>query len=132
MLIVRLSTGLGNQMYEYMTAYALAKELRQELVLDIEECTRSAYGYLLDHFKIPACRKILYSLDSIGEGEYEFYDRTLEIFEDIVILVRSEEQKEAYKDDCRVILYSGWDMVDSLRDYKNIYVYGYNLNGISK
>ncbi|MBD5449585.1 MAG: alpha-1,2-fucosyltransferase [Lachnospiraceae bacterium] len=127
MLIVRLSTGLGNQMYEYMAAYALAKELRQELVLDIEECTRSAYGYLLDHFKIPACRKILYSQDSIGGGEYEFYDRTLEIFEDFVILVQSEEQKEVYKDECRVVLYSGWDMVDSLRDYKNIYMYGFFL-----
>ena len=52
MLIVRLTTGLGNQMYEYMAGYALARELHQELVLDIENCTRSAYGYLLDHFNI--------------------------------------------------------------------------------
>ncbi len=125
MLIVRLSTGLGNQMYEYMAAYALAKELKQELVLDIEECIRSAYGYLLDHFKIPACRKIIYSQDSIGSEEHEFYDRTLEIFEDMVILVKSEEQKEKCTDDERVIVYSDWSIVEKLRKYKNLYMYGF-------
>ena len=127
MLIVRLSTGLGNQMYEYMAGYALARELKQELVLDIEECIRSAYGYLLDHFKIPACRKIIYSQDSIGSGEYEFYDRTFELFDDMVILVRTEELKEKYKDNDRVIVYSDLDMADSLRQYNNLYMYGYFL-----
>ena len=127
MLIVRLSTGLGNQMYEYMAGYALARELKQELVLDIEECICSAYGYLLDHFKIPVCRKIIYSQNSISSGGYGFYDRTFELFEDMVILVRSEEQKEEYSDNDRVIVYSDWNMADGLRNYKNLYMYGYFL-----
>lgn len=127
MLIVRLSTGLGNQMHEYMAGYALAKELQQELVLDIEECVCSAYGYLLDHFKVPVCRKIIYAKDSIGEEEHEFYDRTLKLFGDMVILVRSVEQKKPYMDNERVIVYSGWDMADDLRGYENLYMYGYFL-----
>lgn len=127
MLIVRLTTGLGNQMYEYMAGYALAKELHQELVLDIENCTRSAYGYLLDHFNIPACRKIIYAQDSIGAGDDEFYDRTLDLWDDMVILVRSKEQKEGYEDNDRMVVYSDWEMTDELRDYKNLYMYGYFL-----
>lgn len=127
MLIVRLTTGLGNQMYEYMAGYALAKELHQELVLDIENCTRSAYGYLLDHFNIPACRKIIYAQDSIGGGDDEFYDRTLDLWGDMVILVRTKEQKDGYEDNDRMIVYSDWEMVEGFRDYKNLYMYGYFL-----
>lgn len=127
MLIVRLTTGLGNQMYEYMAGYALAKELHQELVLDIENCTRSAYGYLLDHFNIPPCRKIIYAQDSIGQGDDEFYDRTLNLWDDMVILVRAKEQKEGYEDNDRMIVYSDWNMVEEFRDYKNLYMYGYFL-----
>lgn len=127
MLIVRLTTGLGNQMYEYMAGYAMAKELHQELVLDIENCTRSAYGYLLDHFNIPPCRKIIYAQDSIGQGDDEFYDRTLNLWDDMVILVRAKEQKEGYEDNDRMIVYSDWNMVEEFRDYKNLYMYGYFL-----
>lgn len=127
MLIIRLTTGLGNQMYEYMAGYALAKELHQELVLDIENCTRSAYGYLLDHFNIPACRKIIYAQDGIGESDDEFYDRTLNLWDDMVILVRTKEQKEGYEDNDRMIVYSDWEMVEGFRDYKNLYMYGYFL-----
>ena len=127
MLIVRLTTGLGNQMYEYMAGYALARELHQELVLDIENCTRSAYGYLLDHFNIPVCRKIIYAQDSTGGGDDEFYDRTLDLWGDMVILVRTKEQKDGYEDNDRMIVYSDWEMVEGFRDYKNLYMYGYFL-----
>lgn len=60
MIIARLSPGLANQMMEYAASYALAKELGEELVLDIAECKNSPFGYLLDFFNIPDTKKILY------------------------------------------------------------------------
>lgn len=60
MVIVGLSPGLANQMYEYAAAYALANELKQELVLDISECIKASRGYMLDFFSIPDTRKIVY------------------------------------------------------------------------
>ena len=52
MIICRISPGLANQMYEYAAAYALSKELKQELALDISECANSSWGYLLDNFNM--------------------------------------------------------------------------------
>lgn len=60
MIIMRISPGLANSMYEFAAAYALARELNQELVLDIAECTVSAWGYSLDYFNIPRVKKMIY------------------------------------------------------------------------
>lgn len=125
MLIVRLLGGLCNQIYGYMAGYALAKELKQELVLDIEESIRSAFGYSLDYFNIPASRKIIYSWDVLLPEEEGFYERILETYKDAVVLVRSYEQKKEYLDNDRVIVYSGLDMAEELKDYENLYMPGY-------
>ncbi len=124
MLIVRLVGGLCNQMYGYMAGYALARELKQELVLDIEECVRSAFGYSLDYFNITASRKILYSWDAIITDEEGFYDRILETYKNTVVLVRSFEQKKDYIDNDRIIIYSGLNMADELKGYENLYMPG--------
>lgn len=58
-VIVRISPGLANQMYEFAAAYALVKELNRELILDISSCYASAWGYLLDYFNIPLCKKMI-------------------------------------------------------------------------
>lgn len=125
MLIVRLVGGLCNQIYGYMAGFALAKELKQELVLDIEECIHSAFGYSLDYFKIPSARKMLYSWDVILTSEQGFYDRLLETFTDAVILVQSDEQKREYMDNDRIIIYTGLGMADELRGHRNLYMPGY-------
>lgn len=125
MLIVRLLGGLCNQMYGYMAGYALAKELKQELVLDIEECVHSAFGYSLDYFNIPSSRKIVYFWDVLLPDEQGFYDRILETYKDAVVLVQSYEQKKEYLDNDRVIAYSGLDMADELKGYENLYMPGY-------
>ena len=36
MIIIRLQGGLGNQMFQYATAYALAKRLNQPLLLFVD------------------------------------------------------------------------------------------------
>ena len=61
MVVVRISPGLANPMYEFMAAYALAKELGQELVVDIAECIDAAWDYCLDYFNIPSVKKIVYN-----------------------------------------------------------------------
>lgn len=125
MFILRLFGGLCNQIYGYMAGYALAKELKQELVLDIEECVRSAFGYSLDYFNIPVSRKIIYSWDVLLLEEQGFYDRILETYKDVVVLVQSYEQKKEYPDNDRVIVYSGLDMADELKGYENLYMPGF-------
>lgn len=126
MLIVRLSTGLANQMLEYMSGYALAQELNQELVLDIASCVNSSFGYLLDYFKIPDSRKLVYSQISIEAEEFEDNcDSALEYFDDIIILVRLGEYKKRYSNNERIVHYTGLDMADKLRQYKNLYMCGY-------
>jgi len=59
-IILRVSSGQANQMYEFAAAYALAKTRREELVLDISACLDSAWGYQLDYFNIPELSKIIY------------------------------------------------------------------------
>lgn len=52
MIVVRIGSGLANQIYQYMAGYALAKELGQELYLDISLCENGAIrGFLLNIFK---------------------------------------------------------------------------------
>lgn len=58
-IIARISTGLANQMYEIAAAYALARELNRELILDISSCCFSAWGYLGDYFNIPSFQKMI-------------------------------------------------------------------------
>lgn len=60
MVILRVSSGQANQMYEFAAAYAVAKTRGEELVLDISRCIESAWGYQLDYFNIPDLRKIVY------------------------------------------------------------------------
>lgn len=124
MLIVRITPGLANQIYEYMSGYALAKELQQELVLDIAACTNNSFGYLLDHFKIPSSRKVIYSQVNIEAEILESYDSALRLFDDIVVLVYEEEQKKLHANNDNVLLYSGLEMVNELRKYKNLYMCG--------
>lgn len=124
MLIVRLSPGLANEIYEYMSGYALAQELKQELVLDIASCVNNSFGYLLDYFNIPDSRKLIYSQVSVGAEILESCDSGIEFFDDTVVLVEAKEQKEMYPDNDRVLIYTGWEMIDELKTYKNIYMCG--------
>ena len=53
-LIVRVANGLGNQLFIYATAYAFAKQLDRELLIDEKS------GFLNEE------RKIKYELDSFN------------------------------------------------------------------
>lgn len=64
MVIVRLTPGFANSIMEFCGGYALARELDEELVLDIGRCQGSAWGYLVDMLNIPDYRKITYYSDN--------------------------------------------------------------------
>ncbi len=61
MIILRLSGGQANQMYEFASAYALANVRGEELVLDVSRYGECDRGYQLDYFRIPELKKIFYS-----------------------------------------------------------------------
>ena len=55
-LIVRISEGLGNQLFMYANAYSLSKKIDYDLYVDNESSyrTKNIRSYLLDNFKISA------------------------------------------------------------------------------
>ena len=61
MIILRVSPGLANSMYEFAAAYALSKARNEPLTLDISACIPSAWTFQLDHFRIPHVEKIVYA-----------------------------------------------------------------------
>lgn len=61
MIICRIAGGTANQMLEFSAAYALAKELEQELLLDISYSIIQSNGYVLDSFCIPSYKKLICS-----------------------------------------------------------------------
>lgn len=63
MVILRVSPGMANSMYEYATAYNLAKELDTELAIDVSEHDISIWPYMLDYFNIPEMRKVQYPVE---------------------------------------------------------------------
>lgn len=60
MVIIRISPGFANSIMEFCGGYALARELGEEYVLDVGLCQDSAWGYLVDMFNIPDCKKNTY------------------------------------------------------------------------
>ena len=54
-LIIRISNGLGNQLFMYASAYAMSKELSRKLLIDNESSfssTKNISNYLLNNFNI--------------------------------------------------------------------------------
>ena len=56
-LIIRMSNGLGNQLFMYATAYAVAKKLNRKLLIDDEsafESRKNISSYSMDFFNTTA------------------------------------------------------------------------------
>ena len=54
-LIIRISNGLGNQLFMYASAYAMSKELSRKLLIDNESSfysNKNISVYLLNNFNI--------------------------------------------------------------------------------
>ena len=71
-LIIRLSNNLGNQMFMYASAYAFAKKLGRELLIDDETAyqdKRNIYRYDLDIFDIKS-KKASMDLKFLGKSGY--------------------------------------------------------------
>ncbi len=120
MIIVGLSAGLANQIYEYAAAYALAKELQQELVLDISACIKSSRGYMLDFFSIPDTRKILYcGNDSEHYGNIDLKRLPQWLRESVTIFTSEKPAGGGIKK------YNGLDDLKNMGCYGDIYLFGY-------
>lgn len=119
MVVVRISSGLANQMYEFASAYALAKELKQELVVDIAECIDSAWDYCLDCFRIPDVRKIIYHTQDVLNMEHSNPKGVLsDLCKGARILVGEEN-------DAGYFVYKDLEMAETLQEENNIYMCGY-------
>lgn len=79
MIISQIVGGLGNQLSQYACAYSLAKNLRQELVLDVSDYVCKGYfrPYCLDKLQIGHHRKLTYPASSLKFMEEECIPREL-------------------------------------------------------
>lgn len=119
MIIVRLSPGLANQMYEYAASYALSRELNQELVLDISESLNGCKGFMLDEYSIPLSRKIIYrQQDAEAAGHEDLAGIPDEIKKGAVLFVQNREEKGT-------VNYQNLDMAASIKNTDKIYLCGY-------
>lgn len=117
MVIMGISPGLANQMYEYAAAYALSRELGQELILDISECMNSPWGYLLDFFSIPQVQKLLYFADDAEHFDHTDIKRIPEPLRNKVTIFMEENQNGTVRYD---------HLCDAQKDcLDNIYLCGY-------
>lgn len=117
MVIVRISPGLANQMYEFAAAYALSKELGRELVVDISSCYVSAWGYLLDYFNIPPCKKLI----CVQNGTTEYAHTNPER-----LPPRMKEEVEVWVEDRKgYVRYEGLDKLQNMDKPDTIYLCGY-------
>lgn len=119
MIVVRISPGLANQMYEFASAYALAKELGQELVADISECINSAWDYCLDYFRIPDVKKIVYHTQ---DARYMSHSDSRGI---PAVLCNKMKVLVEEDDNNGNIVYESLEMAKTLRDEENLYMCGY-------
>lgn len=119
MVIVRISPGLANQMMEFASAYALAKELGQELVADISECVDSACDYCLDYFQIPNVKKIVYHMQDMQHREHTDPQGILAALRNHAKVLVEEENRDGY------FVYKSLEMAEMLRDEDNLYMCGY-------
>ncbi|MCI8490134.1 MAG: hypothetical protein HFJ04_07830 [Lachnospiraceae bacterium] len=92
MIIVKITAGLCNQMYFFSTAYALAKEWDEELIIDCDIDGNPEWTYLLDEFCMPDCKKAVYPLRyHIGK---EYVKITPEIKKKVVIVDETYFEKD--------------------------------------
>lgn len=119
MIIVRISPGLANQIYEFASGYALAKELGQELAADISECLDSACDYCLDYFKIPSVKKIVYHMQDIQNGQHTNPGGILaQLRESARVLVDKENDEGCF-------VYKSLQDAEMLQHEDNLYMCGY-------
>ena len=123
MVIVKISQGLANSMYEFAAGYALSKKLNQELALDISECVVSnacGWGFFLDYFNIPKCKKIVYDLQDVRHIGHEDVNSILKcIREKSQILVENENTSN------ETTLYKSIKDIDLMELADNIFLCGY-------
>ncbi len=65
-LIVKLWGGLGNQLFQYATAFSLSKKINKPLFCDLTHPSLSIHPFMLDKFKISS--KFLYKDDILNEN----------------------------------------------------------------
>ena len=82
-IILRLSNGLGNQMFMYATAYSLAKRLNRKLIIDDETAFRARKNiskYALSNFEItseiaPNSNKFKSNIGYLKRKSFKFLDK---------------------------------------------------------
>lgn len=78
MVVVKIGDGLGNQLYNYVCGYAVAKTRKEELVMDTSECDNSDYrDYMLDYFKLDTCGRESFPNKTIWQKIYKRVRRNI-------------------------------------------------------
>lgn len=78
MVVVKIGDGLGNQIYNYVCGYAVAKSSGEKLRLDTSECDNSNYrDYLLDCFGLDSHERESFPNKSFWQKVYKRLRRNI-------------------------------------------------------
>lgn len=126
MVILRLSTGIANEMLEYAAAYELAKKLNTELVLDLCGCRNDIRPYVLDYLAIPKCKKYIYDYAKTTHGHYEPIPE--EVSRDYLMLLQPGIADESEIIEGKSCFYDGvitQEIIDAHNAGRDLYLNGY-------
>ena len=121
MVTVRISDGLGNQMFQYACALAVAKGNWKEIVLDTSEVDNlGVRQYSLDLYKVRYKKRFSWSNKSI-------WKKVIKKLKYIIYYKRIKEKKPFYYDksifnqrSSRVYLYGYWQSYKYFEQYTNV------------
>jgi len=96
-IIAKITDGLGNQLFQYATARALALRLNRKLILDISSYSNDSFGrvFLLDQFNTIYDEVLKKSYT--GKKFFGIFEKYFDIYEEPKIYSNSKEQAEQFK-----------------------------------
>lgn len=125
MIITRINSGFGNQLYEYINALWLSKISKHRLVFDISDARRGGAGYLLDETNIPDIKKIFYEIKEPNiAGTWYVHEKILEKYTVLIPIWAVDTDTIKYnKYNIKVEYINSYkDLADIARKEKYIYM----------
>lgn len=118
MVVIKIGDGMGNQMFNYACGYAIARQDKEKLKLDISECDNSSLrDYELDFFKIQYEEKESFPNRNIWQKIYKRLRRNLKyhvLIEKDLFAVDERIFKKYHRDK---YLHGYWQNVEYFKEY---------------
>ncbi len=125
MIMTRITGGLANQIFEYMTAYALSVKYDVELILDVSETASQFRGFLLDELNIPDYRKVYYDYKPANVGDLYIHEDILKNYTICVHYLYAKGNNITTVPFGKLLTtFSLEEIGECIKNGENVYIYG--------